>query len=395
MMGKVDTDNLKTTVTDEIDRRASELRDIALKIHANPELAFNEFQASALLTEYLKQNGFTVKRGIYDLPTAFEAGYGKGQPSVAFLAEYDALPEIGHACGHNLIAGASVGAAIGAMKAIDKCGGSIFVIGTPAEEVYGGKALMANRGAFINLDAAMLVHPDNTDFVTAFALACQGLDVEFIGKPAHAAARPENGINALDAMIISFNAINSLRQHIRSSARIHGIITDGGQAVNVVPDHSAGTFLVRSRDDAYLNELKEKVLNCFVAGATATGAELKYKWDEARYATMRNNLSLARLFQQNMRKLGRNPLLAEKGDALGSTDMGNVSQLVPTIHPYVAVGRGTSIHTREFTAASASEYGIEGMMDAAKAMAMTAVDLLADGAIIDQVKAEFKKQGKL
>lgn len=393
MIEKVNIDDFKTTATVEIDKRASELRDIALRIHANPELAFKEFQASAWLTEYLEQNGFTVSRGIYDMPTAFEARYGSGRPAIAFLAEYDALPDIGHACGHNLIAGASVGAALGAKKAIDRLRGSILVIGTPAEEVYGGKALMANRGAFTQLDAAMLVHPDNADVATAQALACQGLDVEFIGKPAHAAAGPEDGINALEAMLISFAAINSLRQHVRSSARIHGIITDGGQAVNVVPAHSAGSFLVRARDDAYLDELKERVLNCFVGGATVTGAELKYKWDEARYATMRNNLPMAKLFQQNMQKLNRNPLLTESLDAFGSTDMGNVSHLTPTIQPYVAIGKGALIHTREFAAASASEDGIKGMLDAAKAMAMTAVDLLADRAIIDEVKANFD-QGK-
>jgi len=384
----------KTQATAEIDKRAGELRDISLRIHANPEPAFQEFQAAAWLTEYLGQNGFTVQRDIYDMPTAFEASYGSGRPAIAFLAEYDALPEIGHACGHNLIATASVGAALGVKKVIDRLGGSVLVIGTPAEEVHGGKALMADRGAFRGLDAAMLVHPDNADTATAYALACQGIDVEFIGKPAHAAARPDAGINALEAMLISFAAINSLRQHIRSTARIHGIITDGGQAANIVPEHSAGSFMVRARDDAYLDELKEKFINCFVAGATATGAELKYKWDEAKYATMRNNLQMARLFQQNMQKLGRNPLLIEEGDAFGSTDMGNVSHLVPAIHPYVAIGQGAAIHTREFATASASEEGIKGMLDSAKAMAMTAVDLLADRAIIDKVKADFE-QGKI
>jgi amidohydrolase len=394
MVDAVKIQDAKTQATAEIDKRANELRDIALRIHANPELAFQEFQAAGWLTEYLGQNGFTVQRDIHDMPTAFEASYGSGRPAIAFLAEYDALPDIGHACGHNLIATASVGAALGVKKVIDRLGGSVLVIGTPAEEVHGGKALMADRGAFRGLDAAMLVHPDNADTATAYALACQGIDVEFIGKPAHAAARPDAGINALEAMLISFAAINSLRQHIRSTARIHGIITDGGQAANIVPEHSAGSFLVRARDDAYLNELKEKVLNCFVAGATATGAELKYKWDEAKYATMRNNLQMARLFQQNMQKLGRNPLLTEEGDAFGSTDMGNVSHLVPAIHPYVAIGQGASIHTREFATASASEEGMKGMLDSAKAMAMTAVDLLADRAIIDKVKADFE-QGKI
>jgi metal-dependent amidase/aminoacylase/carboxypeptidase family protein len=251
---------------------------------------------------------------------------------------------------------------------------------------------MADRGAFRNLDAAMLVHPDNADVATANALACQGIEVEFIGRAAHAAARPEAGVNALEALLLSFAAINSLRQHIRSSARVHGIITDGGKAPNVVPDHSAGSFLVRARDDAYLNELKERVLDCFKAGASATGAELRYKWDEARFATMRNNLGMAGLFQHNMRALGRDPLLTEGRDAFGSTDMGNVSHIVPTIQPYVAVGRGALIHTLEFAAAAASEDGMTGMLDAAKAMAMTAVDLLADPGKLDAVREEFARR---
>ncbi len=323
------------------------------------------------------------------MPTAFEARYGKGHPAIAFLAEYDALPGVGHACGHNLIATSAVGAAIGAKSAIDIYGGSIYVVGTPAEEMYGGKAIMANRGWFQNLDAAMLVHPDNADIATAQALACQTLDVEFIGKASHAAARPEVGINALEAMLLSFASINALRQHIRSSARIHGIITDGGQAVNVVPAHTAGTFLVRARDDQYLDELKDKVMRCFLGAATATGAELKYKWDEARYATMNNNIPMAKLYQQNMRPLKRNPLLTEARDAFGSTDMGNVSHLVPSIQPYVGIARNTPIHTPEFALAAASEEGLKGMIDAAKGMALTAVDLLGDPDIMNRVKDDF------
>ena len=385
-------EELKTSVTTEIGRHSTQLRELALKIHANPEPGFHEVKAAGWLADYLEQNGFSVARGVYDMPTAFEARYGSGRPAIAFLAEYDALPQIGHACGHNLICTASVGAGLGFKKAVDRVGGSVLVIGTPAEEVYGGKALMANRGGFRNLDAAMLVHPDNADIATANALACQGIEIEFIGKPAHAAARPEAGVNALEAMLLSFSAINSLRQHIRSSSRIHGIITDGGQAPNVVPAHSAGSFLVRARDDSYLDELKEKVLNCFIAAATATGAELKYKWDEARYATMKNSIAMANLFQQNMRTLNRNPLLTETRDAFGSTDMGNVSHIVPTIQPYVAVGGGVLIHSPEFTAAAASEDGIRGMLDAAKAMAMTAVDLLADPAIMARVREEFERE---
>ncbi len=384
-------EELKARATAEIDRLAPELRDLALRIHANPELGFQENKACAWLTAYLEDKGFTVERNVCGMPTAFQARYGSGHPAIAFLAEYDALPQIGHACGHNLIAASSLGAALGVIPALPTCEGSVLVIGTPAEEVYGGKAIMANRGWFRDLDAAMLVHPDNADIATAQALACQTLDVEFIGRSSHAAARPEAGINALEAMLLSFAAINSLRQHIRSTSRIHGIITDGGQAVNVVPAHSAGTFLVRAREDSYLDELKERVLKCFQGAATATGAELKYKWDEARYATMRNNIPMAKLYQTNMRALKRNPLLTETREAFGSTDMGNVSHIVPTIHPYIAVSQGALVHSPEFAEAARSEEGLQGMVDAAKGMAMTAIDLLTDPSIMDKVREDFSR----
>jgi amidohydrolase len=387
----VSIEDIKTRVMAEIDKFSPQLRELALKIHANPELGFEETKAAEWLTGFLTGQGFAVTRGVCNMPTAFDARYGQGKPTVAFLAEYDALPGIGHGCGHNLIATASVGAALGAKVAVAEYGGSIAIIGTPAEEMYGGKAIMADRGWFRDLDAAMLVHPDNSDIATAQALACQNLYIEFIGKPSHAAARPEAGINALDAILLSFNAINALRQHIRSSSRVHGIITDGGQAVNVVPAYTAATFLIRARDDAYLDVLKDKVLNCFVGAATATGATLKYKWDEVRYATMRNNIPLARLYQQNMRPLKRNPLLTETRDAFGSTDMGNVSHLVPSIQPYVGIARGVLIHSPEFAAAAASEDGIHGMLDAAKAMAATTVDLLADPVIMNKVREDFNR----
>jgi len=389
----VQIEKLKSLVVSEIEPHRDQLRELALKIHANPERGFQEFKAAEWLTQYLENNGFTVERGICQISTAFRASYGRGKPTIAFLAEYDALSGIGHACGHNIICSSSVGAALGTKTIADQCGGTIIVIGTPAEEGYGGKAIMANRGAFDDVDIAMMIHPEDHDAATAYALACQTLEVEFFGKAAHAAARPEAGINALEAMLLSFAAINSLRQHIRSSARIHGIITDGGQAPNVVPAHSAGSFIVRARDDTYLDELEQKVINCFTSGATATGARLNYKWDEVRYATMRNNLTLAELFRQNMQSLGREPVLGNPDVSFGSTDMGNVSHLVPAIHPYVAISpKGIQVHTTEFAAAAASEAAIKGMLDAAKALAMTAVDLLANREILAKVREEFEQE---
>ena len=387
----MDTGELKDSVIDEIDARRKQLGDLSLKIHSNPELAFEEFKAAAWLTEYLEGNGFSVERGICELQTAFRGSYGQGKPVIAILAEYDALPKVGHACGHNLIAASAVGAGVAARLAVDRFGGSILVIGTPGEELYGGKAIMADRGAFDDVDMAMMTHPGVINAAVVQVLACQGLKVEFFGKAAHAAARPEAGVNALEAMIQSFAGINSLRQHIKDKARIHGIITDGGEAPNIVPAHSAGEFIVRAEDDRYLDEIKEKVINCFSGAATATGAKLEYRWAEVQYASMLNNLNLARLFRMNMQSLGRKMYSADSKMSFGSTDMGNVSQLVPGIHPLIAIAPLTvSVHSPQFASAAISEEAMHGLLDGAKAMAMTVVDLLGSPETVARVEYEFE-----
>ncbi len=386
----MDIKRLKESIQNEIETRRDELAELCLKIHSNPELGFDEVKAAGWLTEYLEKNSFTIGKGICQLKTSFKASYGTGKPVIAILAEYDALPELGHACGHNIIATSAVGAGIASRSAVDQLGGTILVIGTPAEELYGGKILMAERGAFDGLDMAMMIHPGTSDDATTEALACQTLDIEFFGKAAHAAAGPEQGINALEAILLSFAAINSLRQHIKSTARIHGIITSGGGAANIVPAYTAGNFIVRAADMDYLSVLKEKVLDCFVGAATATGARLEYKWDDVCYAPMRNNLTLAGLYAANMESMGRNISVDSAGQAYASTDMGNVSQLVPAIHAFVAIAdKEVQVHSPEFAAAAASERGIRGMLDAAKAMAMTVVDVLADSGIREKIKEEF------
>ncbi len=389
----MNNESLKASVIDGIDSHRHQLSELSLKIHSNPELGFQEVKAAAWLTQYLEENGFSIEPGICELPTAFRGSYGQGKPVIAILAEYDALPDLGHACGHNLIATCAVGAGVASKPAIDRFGGSIVVIGTPAEELYGGKAIMADRGVFDNVDIVMMAHPGLQDAATTQALACQALEVEFFGQAAHAAAQPEAGINALEAMLQSFTAINSLRQHIKDRARIHGIITDGGQATNIVPDHSAGTFLVRAEDDTYLDEIKQRVLNCFIGAATASGARLEYRWGDIRYAPMRNNLTLAKVYSQNMQSLGRKVQLSNTSQAFGSTDMGNVSQLVPAIHSFVAIAPiGVVTHSPQFALAATSEVGIKGLLDAAKALAMTVVDLVANPEIASQVKEEFQQQ---
>jgi amidohydrolase len=381
---------LKSRVKDSVELQRQQLIQLSLYIHDNPELGFEEEKASAWLTGYLEDNGFCVERGIAGLATAFRATYGQGSPRVALLAEYDALPKIGHGCGHNIIAASAVGAAVGSKFIIDQLGGSVVVLGTPGEEVFGGKIDMVKAGAFWEIDVAMIVHPDVRNMVTIQALSCISLEVEFFGQPAHAAAQPYKGINALEAMILAFISINSLRQHIRSEARIHGIITDGGEAPNIVPVHSAAVFLVRAPDDEYLAELKDKVLNCFTGASVASGARLEYRWRDRVYASMKNNATLAQLFSQNLESLGRHVETFDPSFGFGSTDMGNVSQVVPSIHPTIAIASPeVFIHTQEFASAAASEAGHEGLMDAAKAMAMTVADILQPG-MLDRIKQEFQ-----
>ena len=385
---------LKAQARHEIKRREAELRILTYQIHSHPETAMNEHQAVGWLTRELETQGFRVERGICELPTAFRASYGQGKPVIAFIAEYDALPEIGHACGHNLIATAAVAAAIGTKEAVDRLGGSIQVIGTPAEELNGGKIIMAERGAFTGIDAAMMMHPAIHDSAMITALACIALEVEFFGKEAHAAAHPELGINALEAMILSFNAIDALRQHVRSDARIHGIITDGGKAANIVPAHSAGRFLVRAGNLSVLNELRERVQDCFKAASQATGARLEYRWDEKEYyAPMRNNVTLARLYAENMERMGNAVPIFNPDQSFGSTDMGNVSQIVPSIHTSVAIAPpGESEHTVEFARYAGSERGLTQSLRAAAGLSATAIDLLASPDTLAAVKQEFENR---
>jgi amidohydrolase len=387
----LEIEKLKLKIKDSVESQRRQLIQMSLNIHDNPELGFKEEKAVAWLTSYLEDSGFHVERGIASLATAFRATYGQGSPTIALLAEYDALPKIGHGCGHNIIGVSAVGAAVASKSIIDKLGGSIVVMGTPGEEVFGGKIDMVKAGAFKKIDVAMIVHPEVRNMPTEEALACSSLEVEFFGRPAHAAGQPHKGINALDAMILAFTSINSLRQHIRGDARIHGIITDGGEAPNIVPAHSAAAFLVRALDYDYLAELKDKVLNCFAGASVASGARLEYKWRDRTYAPMKSNMTLAGLFKQNLESLGRQVETCDPHLGLGSTDMGNVSQVVPSIHPTIAIApREVVIHTPEFAAAAASQAGQQGLMDAAKAMAMTVADIFQPGTI-DKIKQEFHR----
>ena len=386
----MEIEDLKVEAKDHVELQRHQLIQLSLNIHDNPELGFEEEKASAWLTGYLEDSGFNIEQGIASLATAFRATYGQGSPRIALLAEYDALPKIGHGCGHNIIAASAVGAAVASKSAIDQLGGSVVVLGTPGEEVFGGKIDIMKSGAFKEIDVAMMVHPNILNMVTVQTLACSSLEVEFFGRPAHAAAQPHRGINALDAMILAFTSINSLRQHIKAEARIHGIITDGGEAPNIVPVHSAAVFMIRAPDDDYLAQLKDKVLNCFTGASIASGARLEYRWRDRTYAPMKNNATLAGLFKQNLESLERRVEAYDPRFGFGSTDMGNVSQVVPSIHPTIAIAPPeVFIHTQEFASAAASEAGHEGLMDAAKAMSMTVVDILQPE-MLDRIKQEFQ-----
>jgi amidohydrolase len=390
-----DVNELKKRVQAQVESRKDELIKIADTIHANPELGFEEYRASALLAGTLEKYGFVVERGVADLETAFVAHVpGRNErPAVAILAEYDALPGLGHACGHNLIATAALGAGLATKAVLSELDGTILVIGTPAEEGGGGKAYMVEAGIFDNVDAAMMVHPSGRNLIGRASLAVYHINIEFFGKAAHASSFPDKGINALDAVILTFNAVNALRQHLRDDARIHGIITHGGDAPNIIPDHTSASLLVRATDTPYAQEVLQKVQACAEAAALATGARVEIKETGPRYDARLPNPTLVGLAKENMEALGLDVILATQDERMGSSDMGNVSQVVPAIHPYIAIGPEELVgHTPEFREAAGSPQGHAGMIAAAKMLAMTVVDLLAEPSNLAAARRTFEEQ---
>ena len=381
------------TIVSAIDSRAAALAELARKIHAHPELRFEERQASAWLADTVEHAGVTVERGVGGLPTAFRARVGRsGGPRVAILAEYDALPEIGHACGHNLIAGGAVGAFLGLASMAEELDGEVLLLGTPGEEGGGGKIKLLEAGAFEGVDAAMMFHPLDRDLLSHQALASEWLIFSFTGRPSHAAASPWDGHSALSAVIQTFNLIDSQRVHFRDGSRVHGFITNGGQAVNIIPEHAACQFSVRAPRVAYLGELVERVQDCARAAALATRAEVTID-RRPGYRDMRNNMTLAHAFGEALAGLGRRADDDDPDLGAGSTDMGDVSHVVPAIHPYLAIcARGeTMCHEHAFAAHAASDQGVAAMLDAARAMALTAQRFLGDAELRAQVRAEFER----
>jgi amidohydrolase len=372
--------SVKTEVRETLDRYWTQLIDLSRRIHANPELGFEEEKASTWLAELLTGAGFEVVKGIYGLPTAFRARAGSGLLHVAICAEYDSLPGIGHACGHNLIAAMSAGAAIAAARIANDAGITATVFGTPAEEIGdgGGKILMMERGAFDGIHAAMMVHPAPFNAVAPHIIAASTFDVEYTGRAAHAAAFPELGINAADALTVAQTAVGLLRQHILPSDRIHGIVTHGGDAPNIVPALTRARYTVRSETEDRLHDLLPKVHRCFDAGAIATGCKHRIIGGSKPYAHMAHDLDLAALYRANALALGRtfpesHPLLERFA---ASTDMGNVSQRIPSIHPLISIDSLPAVnHQPEFADHCVSAAAEEAIFAGALALAWTVADV--------------------
>ncbi len=375
---------VKAAAREAIDTGGDGLVELSHRIHAHPELAFEEERASGWVAEALAGAGFAVEAGVCDLPTAFRASVGSGPLRIGICAEYDALPGIGHACGHNLIAAMAVGAAIGLSRVADDVGIQVTVLGTPAEEGGGGKILMLERGAFEGVHAAMMVHPTPMDAVDPSIIAATDFKVRYTGKEAHASAFPELGINAADAMVVAQTAIGLLRQQMRSTDRVHGIVTLGGEAPNVIPAHTEADYMVRALTLAELPMIQERVMRCFEAGATATGATMEVEHPHSPYAEMRHDAAMAAIYRQNAEAIGRSfPDLGELGQrASGSTDMGNVSLAIPSIHPFIGIDSLPAVnHQPEFAAHCVSAVADHAVMDGATAMAWTAIDIATDNAL--------------
>jgi len=389
----MDLATAKQALCDEVDRRKTLLLDVSHSIHAKPELNFNEHHAHEVLVGALRSEGLEVEPHAFGLDTAFRATAGSTGPTIAVFCEYDALPGIGHACGHNIIAAAGLGTGLAAAALADELGGRVVILGSPAEEGGGGKVVMAKAGALEGVDAAMMIHPADTDLRWMTTVAIRQLAVDYSGEAAHAAAHPWDGRNALDAAVLGYMNIAALRQHIRPDERLHGIFTNGGDKPNIVPSSSSMEWFVRAPTLALVDALGVRVIAALEAGALATGCEMAVRWIEPPYSDLVRNETLEDLFSENAAVFGRTMgTPGVDGSVVGSTDMGNISHLVPSIHPMLAVSpRGVGIHTEGFTAHAADEGGDRGVLDGAKAMAMTVADLWLNPESLAKCRADFER----
>jgi amidohydrolase len=386
---------LKEIITGNVELNRELYLSASHDIHERPEIGNEEFFASARLIKILEDEGFEVEKAVAGHETSFVARKKseKDGPSIAFLAEYDALPGLGHACGHNIIGTTSVAAAIALSKVLDETGGEAVVFGTPAEE--GGpngsaKGSFVKHGLVEGIDAALMLHPSGQTRLTTSSLAVDPLDFEFIGKPAHAAASPHEGINALDAVIQLFNGINALRQQLTGDVRIHGIITHGGDAPNIIPEYAKARFFIRAATRSGLNEVTSRVKAVAEGAALATGAKLNIIAFQNEVDNLLLNDRYNEVFKNVIGDLGETVATDER-DGIGSTDAGNISQVVPTIHPYIKIGPDNLVaHTVPFREAAASQQGDEALLKGAKALALTAFQLIADQELLKDIKAEFE-----
>ncbi|MFL2123876.1 M20 family metallopeptidase [Marinilactibacillus psychrotolerans] len=369
-----------------------ELQGLSEYIYEHPELGHEEFLSSKAHVELLKKHGFEVEYPYLEVETAFRAVYKgtKEGPTIAYLSEYDALPGIGHGCGHNLLGSTDTGAGIALSKLVDEIGGRVVVLGTPAEETNGDKVTMAAADTFDDIDVAFCTHPSDGYYTSGTSMAMEAIEFRFYGKTAHAAAAPFEGLNALDACLNTFNNINSFRQQMHPSARVHGVIKDGGEAANIIPEYTRAEFYVRAMDMPYLNELREKVIKCAEAGAMAAGCTMEWDYYEASYQNLVTNETLSKRYNQNMKLLGVK-MQEEERDSMGSMDMGNVSQVVPAINPYFEItnGKTVSAHTIEFRECTRTEEAYKGMENTIAAFTQTAIDLITDSTLLESVKEEF------
>jgi amidohydrolase len=380
----------KDTVQKAVDARLSDLVRLSHEIHDHPETAFEEHRASARAAETLADGGFTVTEGVAGMPTAFSAEIGSGPLVVAVCAEYDALPEVGHACGHNIIAASAVGAGLGLAPVVDELGLTVRVLGTPAEEGGGGKILMLDDGLFEDVHAAMMVHPWPADRLQATCLAVSHFDVIFAGRTAHASAAPWKGINAGDAMVIAQVALGLLRQQLPPGDQIHGVVTQGGEAANIIPASVTGRFMCRSLTLGGLEQLEPRIQACFEAGARATGATVRFQSLAPDYSHMESDPDLLGQFRGNAERLGRSFALDDDGSARPtfSTDMANVSLAVPTIHPLLGIdAKGAVNHQPEFAAACITASADTAVRDGALAMAWTTIDAAVPGPLRQRLLA--------
>ena len=377
-----------------IHQQVSELRTLSDAIHSHPELAYEESFAHDTLTSFLEERGFEVTRGAHGLETAFRAVRGSGSPVIAFLCEYDALPGIGHACGHNLVATAGVAAALGAAAALDESGaaGTVVVIGCPAEERYGGKVDLLEQGAFAGIDVAMMAHTSRADIAQPATSARHGLIVTYHGRTAHAAGAPWGGINALDALVTAYQSIGLLRQQLPPDVRVHMIFNEGGVAPNVIPDRSQGVCFMRAPDASRLQDLRERVIACVEGAAQATGCEVDIAWDGNPYLNMMSSPAVAAAYVSNMSALGV-AVEAAPVPRAGSTDMGNVSHAVPAIQPIFVVPGDVGNHTLAFTALAATDAAFDVTIRAGTGLAWTAIDLFTDADLRGETDREFKQRG--